>query len=178
MILKEIEQLKKMSDTAIINKMLQEYNEAFDLVIANNQWSFSSTPLEKEDMKNIFLSRIPGFVAEFNPKFKLKLKTFLCIRLKHTIFNESRKHNTHKYKVLNERTQLEDRKYKIQCFSLPDTENHLDFSVLKPFEYSIYLSLFEACKSISFVAREHKVSRYIVERTLIEIKRKIKKQLQ
>ncbi|TCG10531.1 hypothetical protein [Mycoplasma todarodis] len=178
MLSKEIENLKKMSNTEIINKMLLDYNEAFDLVIANNQWSFSATPLEKEDVKNIFLSRIPTFIAEYNPEYNLKLKTFLCIRLKHVIFNESRKHNTHKYKVLNQRTQLLDRKYSVKCFSLPDTESHLDFSVLKPFEYSVYLSLFEACKSISFVAREHNVSRYIVERALIEIKRKIKKQLQ
>ncbi len=175
---KEIEQLKKLSKTALINQMLHKYNEAFDLVIANNRWSFSSTPLEKEDVKNIFLSRIPDFILEYNGKYNLKLKTFLCIRLKHLIFNEARKHNTHKYKILNQSTQLTDRKYSIQCFTNPNTENHLDFSVLKPFEYSVYLSLFEACKSISFVAREHNVSRYIIERALMEIKRKMKKQLQ
>ncbi len=178
MSLTQIEQLQKMSKNAIINKMLSEYNEAFNLVIANNYWSFSSTPLEKEDMKNLFLSKLPEFVLEYNTNHNLKLKTFLCIRLKHMIFNEARKHNTHKYKILNQSMPLKDRKYSIQCFTKPDTNQDLDFSVLKPFEYSVYLSLFESCKSISNVAREHRVSRYVIERTLIEIKRKIKKQLQ
>ncbi|CAM9106171.1 hypothetical protein [Mycoplasma todarodis] len=178
MLTQSISDIKKLNNTKIIKTMLFEYEEAFDLVIANNSWCFSSTPLEKEDVKNIFLSRLPGFVNEFKSEYKLKLKTFLCIRLKHTIFNESRKYNTHKYKILNQSTQLEDRKYNIQCFTMPDTSLDLDFSVLTPFEFSVYLSLFEARKCISFVAREYKVSRYTIERTLMEIKRKMKIQLQ
>ncbi len=65
MLTQSISEIKKLNKNKIIKTMLHEFEEAFDLVIANNSWCFSSTPLEKEDVKNIFLSRLPGFVQEF-----------------------------------------------------------------------------------------------------------------
>ncbi len=159
----------------VVYAIVQEYSEDFNKVINKFKWCFDGTPIEKEDILNIFLFKIPDILQKHSKKKGANLKTYLCTHLKNLIFNYSRKQRANKYRVLNEAITFKEEKYAMPTvFVRPE----LNYSVLTKFEYLIFLTIFESCKTIAQASQEHQVSRYVIETTLIQIKLKMKKQLQ
>ncbi|CAM9115662.1 hypothetical protein MYMA111404_01775 [Mycoplasma marinum] len=174
----EIRQLKEMPTGKMIKRVLYNFEESFNYVIVSNKQYFSRTPLEKEDIHNIFLAKLPLFVTQYDEKFQFSFKTYLCMKLKYVIFNEARKMSTRKYKVLNNYREMSDRKYQIKFIAHEKPESDLDISVLDAFEEKVYLTIFEACRSVTCAACELGVSKYIINQTIRKIMFKMKKQLQ
>ncbi len=122
----------------------------------------------------MFLINLPELVKKFDATRGVKLKTFLCLNLRLQTFNTARTFGTRKYKVMNHRIDLDETRYIIK---VNPAITELDYSTLTKFEYSVFLSLFEANRTIEATAIEHKSTRYIIEKTLLEIKSKLKKQI-
>ncbi|MCP4336708.1 MAG: sigma-70 family RNA polymerase sigma factor [Mycoplasma sp.] len=171
-------QLKKMIENKENNKaifnVMKEYDTQFKIILNKYKWKYINTPLEAEDILSIFMFSIPNLIKKYSPEKGASFSTYIKNEFKFTIFKYTRSYGTRRYKVLNSYIEYKDGLYSIPGI-IPYSE--LNFSTLTPFEFSVFLSIFEANKTIPQTAIEHKTSRYKIESALNRIKLKIKKQI-
>ncbi len=171
-------QLKNLIDQDEHNKVVLQvmkiYNPKFKIILNKYRWKYINTVLEDSDILTVFMFEIPKIVQSFSPEKGATFETYIRNEFKNIIFKYTRRYTKERYKVLNQYIEYEEGKYSMpNLFQIPK----LNYSVLTEFEHSVFLSIFEANKTIPQTAIEHEVSDYKIRSTILDIKLKLKKQL-